>query len=344
MLALEAIDGDIGPFEFRMSSTIAWVTDSTLAIINRDDQEILIVTTAGDVVGRFGRKGSGPGEFTDAFAMWVGVSGDILVGDAMAMRVSRFDRDLEFQQSANVPGRPWHFLDWRDGRAVLMWLPMMPVAGPTVGVVDLRAGSVVSSFSVFESDQGLAIPLPGAPLQIPDPHIAAAALRPGHYAFASPQRYRIVVMDDAGTVLTTSERPEVEREMPSAEEVQALEESIRRQAATLSPAPSPEQLQMMLDMARVPKPYFRPTAFTADDQGRLWLATDRGDPQSTEIDVLDADGRYLTTLEVPHEVRGMSIRLPRLAVFVERKHGSLEGEHGIDLYEVTAVPEGGDTE
>ena len=336
---VRATEGEIAPFEFSASTNIAWLTDSSLAVIDNDDQQIVIVTTTGVEVSRIGRKGMGPGEFTGLLPLRVNAKGELLVADVLSMRLSRFDADHNYVASVSVPAPPSEILDWNEDRAVVMMVPFMATQGPTVGIVDFEAGSLVSSFSVFEKDSGLALPVENAP--VPGmllTYLAATSLRTGAYAFASPLRYRIVVMDDAGRHIDTFERPEVERVMPSEEEMREAEAKIRKMAATLNPPPPPEALESWMGMIRAPKPHFRYHGFATDDEGRLWIVTERGDAQSTAIDVLDSDGGFLTTMVLPHHVRGMAFRSSMLATLVERKGGDFDGQFAIHLYEVTIAP------
>lgn len=338
VLTVKAIEGEIAPFAFRAQTSITWLTDSTLAVADLDDQQVVIVTTAGMEVSRIGRKGMGPGEFAGILPLRGNAKGELLVGDMMSMRLSRFDADHNFVTSVSVPGPPWELLDWNEDRAVVMWVPFMPTQGPTVGIVDLETGTLLSDFPVFQMDAQLEIPMEGGPMGLPQTYLTATALRPGVFAFASSQRYRIVVMDDAGRHVDTFERPEVEREMPTEDEMREKEAVFRKLMATLNPPPPPEAMEMAMTLIQAPKPYFRPHGFATDDEGRLWIATERGDGHSTLIDVLDGDGRFLTTIEVPHQVHAMAFRLPMLATLVEHKDGEFEGQFGIHLYEVTAAP------
>lgn len=58
----------------------------------------------------------------------------------------------------------------------------------------------------------------------------------------------------------------------------------------------------------------------------------------TEIDLFDAAGRFVQTIRVPDRVRALAVRLPLVAVLVERLQGDEEGLDGIDLYRVRESP------
>ncbi len=160
------LDGrSIAPLEFSTAPAITWVDDSTLAVIDSDDQQVVRYRVDGTLVGRFGRKGGGPGEFSRAgLVLGGGDSGDkgLLVADAA--RINRIDSTFSTSRSVSVPGIVTRLLSWSGDRVVALWHGF-GAAGltPMVGEIDLGTGEVISNFSPYAADSALvaAISVPG---------------------------------------------------------------------------------------------------------------------------------------------------------------------------------------
>ena len=72
----------------------------------RDGDRIVRFTSAGEYVGSWGRKGSGPGEFDGPHALAVDSQGRLFVADRSNNRVQVFDRDMKFVDDWRHFGRP----------------------------------------------------------------------------------------------------------------------------------------------------------------------------------------------------------------------------------------------
>jgi hypothetical protein len=92
---------------FRVRTAALW-PDGSFAVGNGGDRNVVLVSGAGEELLRFGRRGSGPGDFQGIDGLFV--RGDsIHVYDAGLMRLSTFDRSGRLLSSSRLPlvgGRP----------------------------------------------------------------------------------------------------------------------------------------------------------------------------------------------------------------------------------------------
>ncbi|NIM50061.1 MAG: hypothetical protein GTN62_06960 [Gemmatimonadales bacterium] len=330
----------VGPVDFRAAPAMAWLSDSTLAILDIDDQQAVIFDLDGTELRRVGRKGGGPGEFGGALTLLSNERGELAVGDVLLSRVSHFGPDLRFLRSVRLPGSPLHLLGWEGHGVVAMWAGLGPgLADPTVGYVDLETGTAAPAFTVFGADSGLAARLPGSPA--PSPYLAAARVGWHTYVFAQPNEYRIVEIDMDGVVRRTFGRSDVERQLRTPDEIREMEAAFKRMLSQAGYTPPPEVRDMMNEALRAPKPHFLIPSFASDELGRLWIATLRGGRDSTELDVFASGGSFLGTVAVAHQVRALAIRLPLLAALVQREEPTFEGQSSIDVYRVADQAESG---
>ncbi|KPK56321.1 MAG: hypothetical protein AMS21_12835, partial [Gemmatimonas sp. SG8_38_2] len=149
-----------------------WIDDTTVVVIDRDDQQVVLLGLAGGWERRGAGRGGGPGELEGAFSLLGGAGGEVVVGDMNQNRVSHFDADLDFVRSAQVPGMPLGLLAWDADRVTVLWMEFAFRDGamspePTVGVVDLATAEVEVRFSLFAPESGLNRPEANNPFAPP---------------------------------------------------------------------------------------------------------------------------------------------------------------------------------
>jgi len=311
--------------QFRTVPAVAWVGDSSLAVLDSDDGQVVIIPLFGGSELRFGRKGSGPGEFQLPIAI-IADSNGLVVADATTRRVTRFDRHMKVSQSQPLPGMPLHLLRLAGNRLTLAWVGF-GMAGPEIGEIDLSSGGVNSAWRPFAVSPDLAQASEG--LEGPSPFIAAATDGAGRLVLGGGTEYRIFRFDGSH-VTGEFGRSELEPEHLSADERQELASRMQRvfgaQAAVDASA-----IDQVLDR---PKPFYNANALATDPAGRVWVVTTRRSRGGTPIDVFDSEGRYLGTFTMKDKVQKLAIRGNRIAALVERTSGATEGQFGIDIYEV----------
>ena len=72
------------------------LTDGRIAVVNQGTQEVRWYDSTGALVGRAGREGKGPGEFTDAFLVYRTVGDTLWVGDYSPWQWHLFGPDMKF--------------------------------------------------------------------------------------------------------------------------------------------------------------------------------------------------------------------------------------------------------
>ncbi|NIR45794.1 MAG: hypothetical protein GWN99_15280 [Gemmatimonadetes bacterium] len=312
---------------------LAWLDDSTVAVIDPDDQQIVRLGVQSGARERAAGKGGGPGELEGAIMIIDDDAGGAIVADMSHKRVSHFDADLSFVRSATVPGLPLALLG-RDGdRVDALWMEFelgdRPGFLPVKGVIDLESGSAQRLFSLYEAEGALNRPEEDNPFS---PPLFSTALRPdGSLLAARSLEYRIVVFEPDGTVRSSFGRPDLPPRHLDDEE-RAAERERSQQAAARGGPPPPGMGGMLEESLEAPQPFFGPDAFALDPRGRLWVITEGGAADSTDVDVFAADGTYLGAVRLPDRVQSLAFRGDRLAALVQRTAEAVEGIAGIDLY------------
>lgn len=311
---------------------IAWLDDSTLALIDGDSRQIVVASRSG-TLRRIGREGSGPGEFRFPTSL-LAERGTLLVADIGTRRVSRFDAQQQFIGSAPTPGPVLQLLGMEGNRVQLAWLDFAVTdGGPVVGELDFASGKSARRFAVFERDSALGVRTES--MQGPTPFVAVAGGPGGLVVAASPQTYRVTAFDSAGKAIRhfgRSLRP-VHRTEAEVEAVIAEGGSRIRRMAAAEGGNADAVAELRRSLLKQPKPHFLMNAVTLDAHGRLWVATTRGGAR-TEVDVFGPDGAFLGSVSLAGRVSALAVRSPWLAVISEPTSGEAEGVQGVHLYRI----------
>lgn len=329
----------LGPLEYETGSSLVWLSDTSLAISDGSEHQVVVFDTAGREIARLGRNGRGPGEFAGVGALLASDRGEIVAADIPTSRVSYFDARFRFVSSVQVPGIPMSLLAWRGGRVAVAWTTVSPTGGgPTVGTVDFASGTATAAYGVYRADSALGAPTSMGGMSFPPPFLAAAAARDGVFLFARADQYRFVGIDSAGVVRRTFGRPELPPAYRTPAEVQADSAMLERATQRSGFTPPPEAAQMLRDMKREllrrPKSFLS-SALAVDQLGRLWVGANRGSGDSTEVDVFSPRGEFLQTVVFRHQVRALSFRLPRVAVLAKHRGGPSDEQSEVSLYTVS---------
>lgn len=321
--------------EYRAGDLFAMDARGRLLLSDADAAQVIVYSREGSEETRLGRKGAGPGEYILPHGAAVGEDGSLVVVDAGLMRLSHYDAGHRLVSTYPIPGTPLQMLNWVGEQVQLVWFEGVHT-GPVVGRIDVTTGKAEALYSPYERAPGLAARAPGSSAGPTQPWVAAAFAPDGRVLIAKPETYRIFAFDAAtGSVRQTFGRTEVERERPSEREAAESEEKLRRIFESSGLPLTPELLKEARDR---PKPFFLMHSFAADGNGRLWIATQRGAYDETQLDLFGADGTFLRTLRVRDRVRRIAVSLPYLAVLVERQSGAAEGAEGVDVYRVDELP------
>jgi hypothetical protein len=321
-------------FEFRAQGSIAWVNDTAVAVIDRDEQRVNVLAIASGSVRAVGRKGEGPGELRSGIGLLANLKGELLVADMRLRRVSHFDDQLRFVRSQSIPGLPVALVGWAEDALGVVWMELGRSPRPVVGTLNLATGVIREMFSPLRGDSGLQPPAEANPFA--PPFLSVVQRRDGTLLVGDGRAatYRVVAFDSSGTVANVFGRPDLERQYPTPEQTAAARERNRRATANQPGPPPPEFREMMEEALRQPNPFFGPNAFAMDDEDRLWIATMRNVKDSTAIDVFTGSGELLHTVKVRDRVMGLAFRGSRVAIAVERLAEDVEGFQGVDVYEM----------
>ncbi len=321
---------------------IAWLGDTALVWIDASENQLIVTRLRDGEVRRVGRFGSGPGEFRRAFRVITDARGRIVVEDVSLRRFSIFGADLGFLSAFPGTGNPNAVLLQLDpARLTVLYTPSISMGTRRVADVEISGDRSVDRFDVFARDTTIRFMLKARTSLIPYSVVGAVMTGKGEIIIGNPLTYRMTSFGPDGTPLRRFGRPELPLEMETAIEAATRSERLRRNLdGARGKGVSDELLSRMAGSAErlQEKPYFVQTALATDTTGRLWVATTRVTGGMTEIDLFDSTGRFVQTVRVFDRVRALAVRLPLVAVLVERLKGDEEGLDGIDLYRVRENP------
>jgi len=329
----------LGPLEYEVGSSVVWLSDTSLAITDGSEHQVVVFDTAGREIARLGRSGRGPGDFNAVVALLANERGELAVADLALSRVSYFDARLRFVNSVQVPAMPRSLLAWRGSLVTVVWSRAGPAStGPVMGTVDLSSGTATAAYSVFRADSLLGVPMTVGGMAIPPDFLAAATARDGVFLLARPDQYRIVGIDASGVVRRTFGRPELPPSFRTPAEMRAdsamLERATQRVGSTLPPEAAQMLRDMRRDFLRRPKSFLS-SVLAVDQLGRLWVGANRGAGDSTEVDVFSPRGEFLQTVVFRHRVQSLSFRLPRVAVLAKHRGGPSDEQSEVSVYVVS---------
>ena len=322
------LDGTAAP-------SIAWLGDTALVLIDVDEHQVMVARRRDGGISRIGRNGSGPGEFQTPRQVIADPSGRIVVDDVDTKRFTLIGSDLRYL--ASIPGvEGVHTVLLQLEQARLTIVHAAPLGTPRVSDVDLTSGGIVERFDVFVMDTSVRSMISVGTAQLPNPSLGAVRTTRGEIVVGNPLTYRMTTLKSDGAVVRRFGRPELSIEMETEAEAAKRSGALRKSLAAAQGGPvSGRLLSRLARMAEGPhaKPHFV-APLMADTTGRLWVATTRVKGGMTEIDTFDSEGRFVQTLRVRDRVRALAVRLPLVAILVERLQGDEEGMDGIDLYRV----------
>ena len=208
--------------QFPASGGPAWLDDSTLVLLDRDEEQLVALDLAAGEVRRGGRKGAGPGEMENGIAVAARATGGVMVLDMRLNRAIEFDSDLAFTRSQPVPGMPLSVLSADANALRALWMTFRPEGpDPRMGTIDMVSGDVGTVVRIFETS-GLERPETSSPFE--PLFVSAVVTRKGGVAVGIGNEYRIVELDDAGSIRATFGRPELEARPLTAERMAARRE------------------------------------------------------------------------------------------------------------------------
>ncbi|HEX7051192.1 MAG TPA: hypothetical protein VF188_13375 [Longimicrobiales bacterium] len=317
VLRIGVLDGD-GPDVLGKVDALEVDSDGDILIFDGFANELRVFSGAGVHRTTVGREGAGPGEFRNVVGMALGPGGDLWIVDSRNDRYTVLGSDgavRTLHRTAQRNTRPWVGGFDREGR--FYDLATEHVGGDLVDRM-LRVGAdgeVTATFPIPHIDEpitdlgggGVSVAMPFAPraLRVWDPR--------GGVWQALSSEYRITnVRLDGDTAVVVSRA--IEPVPLSAAQQDSVAAAARRIESGFGRTVADEARPTVISPLRW---------FVPDDEGRLWVCATGLEP-CTELDVFDASGSFLGTVELPVPV----LDLPLPVIRDGRLYVAVEGEQG----------------
>lgn len=289
-----------GPQMFAAIQTIAVSTDRVYVADTRPPF-LRVFDSRGRVVKAFGAQGDGPGELRLPIAVVPQPGGRIDVYDMRQRRFTRFDSTGAALSTwtaagfpvvvAGVPGSSALLALTTDFRTTDQPLLRIQPDGTMKTLTTLTA-----TFPKLE---------PGEHARTPSVAVSAGAIAVGD----GVAEYRIRRFTPDGTVIGDIVR-DVPKRRKTPADIEQERAQFQRRAARM-------QAMVRAEGRSGPAPAFTPraehhhflsSALEFDEQGRLWVRTERGGLRATVFDIFDAAGRYTGEVSVAAHVGPFAVR------------------------------------
>ncbi len=310
-----AESGTGDPHNFYGVRSVRRLSDGSLVVANRGSNEIRMFSAEGAFVRSAGGNGEGPGEFSNL--QQIVLAGDSIIARDIRSRVALFGPDLEHIRTLQLDDYVSDLRYLGDGIMVVQAVMHFP---ELYGLV--RYPEALLPYDL-EGTRGDSIgSTPGAESYVTEilsgtPLFVKRALVETHggriYAGAS-DRMQIEELDSLGDTVRILRIPDFPLSL-TAEQVE-----VERRARLDIPLPQgvtslPPHLVEALE--NMPSPETRPAyrSMRVDPTGAIWLRPFRGFSEEggpEDWQVLDADGAWLGSVEVPEDFRVMDIGIDEI--------------------------------
>jgi hypothetical protein len=278
-----------------------------LAIANGGTSQVLMYDANGELVRTFGRKGSGPGEFSSLDAIWRIRADSILAWDGSTRQIHAFDNLGRHVRTIQFNNRIANRLERYPNGEFLGFtgthdtLPRSPNETWWESYIYLRLtsdGDSLGAIGPLHGMEYMSSEWEGSQLRAQRPlgHIAAVAVGPAVFYYGDSESHRVLVFEPGGRLTRIIER--VAELKPVTAQVRIGYINNRLGAAT------DPQLRLAWDkyFAKVPFPSHVPAyrRFDVDPEGNLWVQ-DWDLPGSPQIawSVFSPDGHWITEVSGP---------------------------------------------
>jgi hypothetical protein len=310
--------------------------DGRILVLDLYEPFVRIFSPQGELLRAFGAAGQGPGElgvdlqveYLPGIAVYPWKDASLLVHEVIPPTLTAFDSNGQFieELKLEVQMRVPRAAAWNPEMERLYMLSFVPGEDLRVDRFDFAGRSSALARTVL--DLAEAFPPEEEDTRRPATSLNLIASPDGGFAVAHPWQYVISRYTASGEVAERIVR-EIEHPLKSAAEVQEereLLQEIASQSGVAPEEPDPEA------------PHFIPRgALEFDDEGRLWVATNRGHDGVTTFDLFDSDGGYMGEVVMPDEInigvetmRGFAIAGDYLAAVVVAE----DGNHRIGVWRI----------
>ncbi len=322
------------------SDAVALLADERIACVaDSYETQVRCVDVEGAVVGVFGRKGEGPGEFDSPSYLARGEEGTVGVYDRGLDRFTVFEPSGAHVSEVLAPQLDVPFRSFDTILSGVSVDLMVMMGGGSSGSlvtrydVNIATGELVREEASPEGPWDVACGT--VTWGIPD--------RAGGWVFVACEGHLIFVGNTGDA--TVLRAPTYLAELPDERDVARLEESFMA-FNRMRGLPASEGVEERLeDYRATPKEYRLGTAhqlFDADN--RYWIATQRDTHEWSYLDVY-ANTEYVGSVRVRDRLRGFDVFGSTLVVLVERQVGAGDADgipdRALDWYDIGDLPFGG---
>ena len=290
------------------------VNQDLVCLTNSFEMRVRCVDRGGDLVGTFGRKGEGPGEFETPPHILRGPNGT--VGAISINRLTIFTPGGDLVDHMTLP---MSFLQPAAKAFDTTLLAHSPVSGNMLPVeIDLSSSTVL--WERTDIDSMVQTECGGVALGVASPT--------GGWTFPACQRELVFFLDRDAPTATAILSPTYAEEFPNGRDVAEHKARSRSSAFVVD-----------LDTYReTPKRnHLRVGSLAYDDQGRLWVATERDRAHFSYLD-LYVGTEYVGSVQVKDRLLGYDLYGSTLAVLVERPPDADGiGWRAFDWYDIAEV-------
>ena len=319
--------------------SIALLSDeNTACVIDSYEVQVRCFNRSGDVVGVFGREGEGPGEFGWLLRVVGGPNNTVGTVDQRLHRFSVFEpsgvlkSEVLFPGEANLMNPAGRFATTFAGVSLVTYDAQVILAGAGPGgrdalfEVDLASGEVLrTEVPPIDAEVECGMIIHG----FPNPA--------GGWVYVACEGHIVFVAEDGG--VSVLQAPTYTGELPNDRDVDLRRESSRA-TGRFGGGIDREALEQY---ENTPKHYhllFGEEKF--DDQGRLWIATQRDRDEFSYLDVYDpVEAAFVASVRVSDRVRGFDLLGSTLVVVVERQLAPDDpdgiADREVDWYDVSEV-------
>ena len=322
------------------SDRVALLADErTACAIDSYEGQIRCVDSEGAVVGVFGRKGEGPGEFGRPGYLARGEEGTVGVVDARLGRFTVFEPSGAYLSEVKLPDRIFQPLPSFGTVVSGLSLDYMAMLhGGTSGSLTTRFDVNVATGEVVQEEAS-----PSGPWDVACGEVTYGIPdRAEGWVFLACEGHLIFV---GGTGDATVLRaPTYLAELPDERDVARREEMLMALNRG-NDRPASESVDENLESYRAtPKEYRLSTADQLfDAANRYWIATQRDTHEWSYLDVYE-NAEYAGSVKVSDRLRGFDLLGSTLVVLVERQVGPDDADgipdRALDWYDIGDLPFG----
>jgi hypothetical protein len=258
----------------------------------------------GKYLQSMGRKGQGPGEFTNPSAFYIDREGTLYVSDQMKIEV--FDATGEYKKSIPLETRIYEFIVTPEGHIITHTI-LSADEGNKKAIIKLdEEGNVIATMAEFadvravqsNTDGGSTMTFKAYHQYNYWPYLYQDPTNQNNFVYAYPSEYKVFCTNAIGELSLVIER-DIAPRLISKEEKTAIKENIRGLTEKRGIQISDDVLEAACQFPPH-RPFFN--RIIMDEAGRIYVRQARSvlDPESEiQLDIFSKNGLYLYRASLP---------------------------------------------